>query len=143
MNKHFPGLVAFTLATTAVVAGPQIGNLRDSDASQYCQFSANRESRAVVLEMKFREARMQLDGKLVSLSVKELDCLKDCVIAGASGVRIFELSGSGVRATLTKKVFCARDAEVCGGLPEGDADLRVSTAAGDTLIRIWSEYCDL
>jgi hypothetical protein len=86
---------------------------------------------------------MRLDDKLALLKVAETNCARNCVVAGGSGERIFQLPGPGVAATLTKQVTCARDAEVCGGLAAGYATLSLSTAAGSTVMRVWGEYCDM
>lgn len=138
-------LAAGAVSTTPASAGPPIGHLRasDLDATSFCQFSSARARESIVLEINLREARMRIDGSLVTLSVAEKQCVSNCVGPGRSGLRVFQLSGSGVSATLTKQVTCARDAEVCGGLPEGTAQLAVSNAAGQTAMTLWGAYCDL
>lgn len=145
MKRLFLALSACALATAADAAGPEIGALpgNDKDAAQFCQFSADDAAGRVVLQMKFWEARIVLDGKLIVLRVEEENCTSECVGPGASGVRSFRLTGPGVLARLSKRAECAEHAEVCGGLPEGPAELRVSTAAGETAIALWGEYCDM
>ena len=143
MNRLLPSLTACALVATVVVAGPRISPLREGNISHSCQFSANDATGLVVLQLNDREAMIHLDGTLTRLSVKEIDCISRCVGPGKEGVRVFQLIAPGVLATLTKSVTCAKDAEVCGGLPEGNAELRVSTESGETAIRVWGEYCDM
>jgi hypothetical protein len=136
---------ACSLIASQVLAGPSIGSLNESDLnpSEFCQFTAGRASKSIVLELKYWEAKMRVDGELMRLSVEEAKCLRNCVGPGKSGVRVFRMSAPGVAATLTKKVSCARDAEACGGLEEGGARLEVSTASGRTVAPIWGAYCDM
>jgi hypothetical protein len=136
---------ACSLVASQALASPSIGSLaeRDLDPPEFCQFFASKARMSVVLELKYWEAKMRLDDKLVRLKVEEAKCLRNCVVPGKSGVRVFRMSAPGVAATLTKKVSCARDAEVCGGLEEGGARLEVSTSAGRTAVPIWGEYCDM
>jgi hypothetical protein len=136
---------ALSLVASQALAGPSIGSLIESDlkAPEFCRFHAGKASTSVVLELKYWEAKMRLDGDLVRLRVEEAKCLRNCVAPGKSGVRVFRMSSPGVAATLTKKVSCARHAEVCGGLEEGSARLEVSTPAGRTVVPIWGGYCDM
>jgi len=97
----------------------------------------------LVLQWAGTQGTMQIDGHPVALIVKEEQCRKNCVSPGKTGVRVFQFRGEGVRATLRKKLSCARDAEVCSGLPEGSAYLAVSTARGRTELAVRNEYCDL
>lgn len=145
MYRLLFSLATCILVTTQVIAGPRIGQLRESDldGTQFCQFSATQADEGIVLELRYGEAKMQLHDRLVRLSVTEKKCLRNCVGPGHGGVRVFQLSGSGVRATLTKQVTCAQDAEVCSGLQEGNAKLAVSTSAGQTTMSIWGAYCDM
>jgi hypothetical protein len=145
MNQVLCSLVAGFLLTTQVFAAPKIEPLRKSELgiSQSCRFFATKASQSVVLELKHWEANLRVDNRLLRLSVAEKKCSKNCVTARRNGVRVFQLSGPGVTATLTKNITCGRDAEVCGGLDEGSALLAVSTAAGRTVTSIWGEYCDM
>lgn len=145
MKRPFLALAACALAAAADAAGPRLGDLpaNDGDAAQFCQFSADDAAGRTVLQINAGAARIVLDGRLIELRVEEETCTRDCVGPGSSGQRVFRLSGSGVLARLSKRVECAKDAEVCGGLPEGPAELRVSTAAGETAMAVWGEYCDM
>jgi hypothetical protein len=145
VHRLLLSLASCALAATQAIAGPQIGQLRQSDLepAQFCQFSATRAGRGVVLELKHWEAKLRLNDELVRLSVREQKCLGNCVGPGGSGVRAFQLSGQGVRATLTKRVTCARDAQTCAGLEEGNAKLTVFTSAGRAVASIWGKYCDM
>jgi hypothetical protein len=147
MNQLLCTLAACILVATQAFGAPKIESLierdLDPDASQVCRFFATKTSKSVILEMKYWEASMRVDDKPVRLSVAEKKCLKNCITSGRNRVRVFQLSGPGVTATLTKKVTCGRDAEVCGGFAEGNAQLAVSTAAGHRVTSIWGEYCDM
>jgi hypothetical protein len=145
MGQRLFGLVACALASGVVAATPEISAIpqNERDTSQFCAFSANDAAGEVVLQMKYWEASMVLDGQLTKLSVKEQNCTSDCVGPGLSGVRVFLLSAPGVMAKLTKQVSCAKDAEVCGGLPEGAAELQVQTIAGEVSVTLWGQYCDM
>ena len=145
MNRLTCCLAALVLMATAAAAGPELGALPGSaDADpQACPFSRKDATGNVVLLLKHAEASMVLEGKLLRLRVEELDCMSNCVAPGRSGVRTFLLTAPEVRVRLTKGVTCHKDSEVCGGLPEGEALLRVSTASGETALQIWGKYCDL
>jgi hypothetical protein len=144
MNLLLYSFAAFSLAASEALAGPIVGSLSESDlsATESCRLLAGEARRSVVLELKDWEAKMRLDDNLVRLRLEEAKCFRNCVGPGKSGVRVFRLSAPGIAATLTKKVSCAKHAEVCGGLQEGTAQLEVSTPAGRTVVSIWGEYCD-
>ena len=97
----------------------------------------------MVLQLRPGEARIELNDVLTVFNVKELDCASSCVSPGHVGTREFQLLAPGVLATLTKRVDCPKDAEVCGGLPAGSAELRISTASGETAVVVWGDYCDM
>jgi hypothetical protein len=145
MNQLLCCFAACILVTTQAIAAPKIESLRegDLDTSQVCRFFTTKTSKSVVLEMKYWEANMRVDDKPVRLSLTEKKCSKNCDTERRSRVRVFQLSGPGVTATLTKKVTCGKDAEVCGGLEEGNALLAVSTVAGHTVKSVWGEHCDM
>lgn len=145
MSRLLCSVAVCVLAIEQAIAAPKIEPLRESelDATQFCRFFAIGAGRSVILQMKHGEANMRLDDSFVRMSVKEKNCFRNCVSPGRSGVRVFQLSAPGVTATLSKKVTCGKDAETCGGLEEGKAELAVSTAAGHAVRSVWGEYCDL
>jgi hypothetical protein len=70
-------LVAFSVAATQALAAPSVGAMTDTDLSsqEFCQFRTTSSSASVVLGLRYREAKMRLDGNLVRLQVKEATCL--------------------------------------------------------------------
>jgi hypothetical protein len=138
-------MAACSLAASQALAAPSVGSLSASDlhAAGFCRFFADKASTSVVLELQYWEAKMRLDGNLTSLSVEEAKCIKNCVGPGKSGMRVFRMSAPGVAVKLTKSVSCARDAEACGGLQAGRAQLEVSTSRGRKTLPVWGEYCDM
>ena len=86
---------------------------------------------------------MQIDGQTEVLAPTEARCTRNCVGPGRRGVRVFHFRNHDVRATLRKRVSCPRDAEVCGGLPEGPARLEVETAKGRIVLSVINSSCDL
>ena len=137
----------FALLCTVVVANPKVGPLLGpvlaSEAG--CRFSVlspRNEDRGVVLEWVGTKATMQIDGKTLTLDVNEARCSQDCVTPGKRGVRVIHFLNSRAQATLRKAIFCHKDSEVCSGLPEGPANLVVSTAQGRTSLSVWNQSCD-
>ena len=124
----------------AALPEPQVGAL------QGCQVRATGSSQArgeLVLAWTGTTASMQIDGQPRPLVATEARCTRDCVGPGKSGVRVFLFRNQDIRATLRKRVFCHRDAEVCGGLPAGQARLEVETANGTAVLAVQNSYCDL
>ncbi len=97
----------------------------------------------LVLHWSGQTAHMQIDGQTMSLTPREIPCRSQCVRPGKSGYRVFQFSNGQTQATLRKRVSCSGDAEVCGGLPEGPAQLAVRSSAGTSHHRVRTAYCDL
>ena len=96
-----------------------------------------------MLAWKGTTASMQIDGQPRALDVTEARCTRECVRPGKTGMRVFVFQNQDVRATLRKRIFCNRGAEVCGGLPEGQATLEIKSANGTAVISVQNAYCDL
>lgn len=117
----------------------------DSLAPDVCRvyhIDSNSKQRILVLLWTGSTAEMQVDGRRTVLSVSEAACHRNCIVPGQQGVRRFDFQANGVRASFRKVVHCHRDAESCGVLPEGAAELRVSTPSGTTLLPVYNAYCD-
>jgi hypothetical protein len=139
------GVATLSLVALQAIAAPSVDSVTDTDLSSgtFCRFHNKSSSASVVVGLKHWEAKMRLDGELVQLQVEEAKCHRNCVAPGRTGVRVFNLSAPGITATLKKKSTCARDAEACSGLDEGNAELAVSTSTGTKVLPVWGEYCDM
>lgn len=149
-GQHFQigtATLVLMLAAKSTFAAPKLDPLRADDRGSFPACSFQRIDPAdkhgpVDLELGFYEATIRINGKTLRLSVRERNCRYNCVVPGHSGVRVFDLTGPGVIATLTKVVTCGRDAEACGGLPEGEAILVLGGSSRSASVRVWGKYCD-
>lgn len=115
-------------------------------STQECRVSAIQSSGAggvAVLQWSGTKGILQMGGRSVTLAVSEEPCTSDCTRPGQDGFRVFQFHGDGVHATLRKQVSCARDAEVCQGLPAGRATLTLSTEKGRIRLTARNDECDL
>ena len=149
MNLWWSNLATMLFCSKAF-AIPELSPLSASDlepeSSLNCYFrlqSSEGEPGAVVLELKASSALIGVDNSRTRLVVTEADCKDDCVTPGTTGLRVLELLGERGSATLRKQVFCHRDSEVCAGLPEGAAILKISTSLGQAELTVWNNYCDI
>ena len=118
----------------------------DIRSTPECRVSAIRASGVsgdVVLQWSGTKGTLQMKGPPVILSASEEPCASQCTRPGKDGFRVFHFHGDGVHATLRKQVSCARDAEVCHGLPAGRATLTISTGKGKTRLAARNDECDL
>jgi hypothetical protein len=140
-------IIALTVFSPYALAKPNVGAVSEPpNNTPLCRvYLASEQSTqgSLVLFWSSRSAHMQVDGHAVSLTPRELPCRSQCVSPGSSGYRVFQFSNGQTQATLRKRVSCPRDAEVCGGLPEGPAQLVVRSGAGTSQHRVRTDYCDL
>jgi hypothetical protein len=140
-------IIALAVLSSYALAKPSVGAVSEPpNNTPSCRvYSASEQSTQgqLVLYWSSQAANMHVDGQTLSLTPSELRCRSQCVSPGSSGFRVFQFSNGRVQATLRKRVSCPRDAEVCGGLPEGPAQLTVRSSAGTYQHRVRTEYCDL
>ena len=149
-GQHFQigtAALVLMLAAKLTFAAPKLDSLRANDRGAYpaCSFQSidpTNKHGPVELELGFYEATIRINGKALWLAVRERNCRSNCVMPRHSGIRVFDLTGPGVIATLTKVVTCGRDAEACGGLPEGEAILVLGGSSRSASVRVWGMSCD-
>jgi hypothetical protein len=140
-------LVLTTLSCGAALAAPRIDSIAaPANPLLGCGFrtiGGPPEGGRLVLHWNAERGTMNVDGKTIELKVTAEPCRADCVAPGKSGTQVFRLRGSdGVQATLTTRVHCPRDAEVCSGLFAARAWLAMSSARGKALLHVRNEDCD-
>ena len=145
--KRALALAALFCLSTQASSRPGIAPVpADSLAPDACRVyhtDPNSKKRILVLFWTGPKAEMHIKGRHTVLSVSEVTCHRICVAPGKSGIRRFHFQTNGVRASFRKVIDCHRDAEICSGLPEGAAELRVSTPSGTTLLTVYNAYCDV
>ena len=137
--------LAVALFANAASASPTLGEVASSPERDFqCIFSLVPSARSVLVvnESSFLAA-MHVDGKAVDLQVQELQCTSNCVSPGRHGIRRFKLVSHGIHGTLTKRVFCNRDSEVCAGMFAGTAHLSIQTARGRLAVVVHHPDCGL
>ncbi len=140
-------MAALLCLSTQASSLPSIGPVQaESPLPHVCRvyhIDPNSEKRILILFWTGSTAEMQVEGRRTVFSVIEAACHPNCVAPGHQGVRRFGFQANGIRASFRKVVNCQRDAESCGGLPEGAAELRVSSLSGTTFLRVYNAYCDI
>jgi len=147
LMHHALLIIALAVLSPYALAKPSVGAVSEPpNNTPSCRvYLASEQSTQglLVLYWSSQTAHMQVDGHTLSLTPRELPCRSQCVSPGKSGYRVFQFSNGQTRATLRKRASCPRDAEVCGGLSEGPAQLVVHSSAGASQHRVRTEYCDL
>jgi hypothetical protein len=132
---------------TLAFAGPRIEPLpfKQATLESGCRFLVNAVhdgTPLIVLEWVGQTASIQVDGRLLTMNVKEQQCSRNCVAPGKTGSRVIHFVSGRVRATLRVHAFCPKDAEVCSGLFAGSGHLTVFEGGRHTSLSVWNEACD-
>jgi hypothetical protein len=145
MSRHLWRLVCASMIALTLTISHRVGADASATHEHFpCMAHAESSSTkpATTLSWNHRRGELVLNGIVHFVDVRELDCVGYCVAPGKSGNTRFLFWNKQLTATLSLRLHCATDAEVCPPWGDGIATLRINRGGRTIVQELATSYCE-